>query len=546
MKVFNLSILITLPLLVFAPARVGSGAVSLWTFDEGQGNTARDSASGISGTVHGAGWVEGQVGSGLSFDGLDDYVELPRNEPVWLPQNDFSVAFWVYFEREAGSSVDDNEVLVDLNHGASSTPSRELGCNIFRRGDTDKIGFQMTTQADSDEDLYSHLSPVPGQWYHVVAVREGTEQRLYIDGRLENRRRCSATPVDFVGGYDDDKVNIGRFTTNTGQPRYHFKGQLDELAIMDRALSAAEVRLLHREPETPNSWYVEARHGDDLNDGQRLLTAVATIQKAIELAQDGDTVNVCPGTYREEIDFLGKAITVQSAGDAAILEAPDGFAVSFLRDEGPDSVLRNVVITNACVGIFIFGASPTIANITVTGNEFGIEAYRDADPAISNSLFWDNAEGDVYGCGTFYCCVQKGIPSRDSGFLPGWGDAIPNWTWRQGRIGESPLFADAENGDYHLRSERGRYWPEHDVWVLDDVTSPCIDAGDPAADFSRERLPNGGRLNIGAYGGTAFAGMSESPFRTDFNGDRAVDANDLELFTDVWEQEVEATTSRQR
>ena len=527
MKVFNLLIPVILPLLVFAPARVSSAAVSLWTFDEGQGNTARDAASGVSGIVHGAGWVEGQVGSGLSFDGFDDYVELPCNEPVWLPKNEFSVAFWVCFEREAGHAISDGEVLVDLNYGASSTPSRELGCNIFRRGDTDKIGFQMTTQADSDEDLYSHLSPVPGQWYHVVAVREGTEQRLYIDGRLENRRRCSVTPIDFVGGYDDDKVNIGRFTTNTGQPRYHFKGQLDELAIMDRALSAAEVWLLHREPQTSNSWYVEARHGNDLNDGQRLLTGVATIQKAIELAQDGDTVNVCPGTYREEIDFLGKAITVQSAGDAAILESPDGFAVSFLKDEGPDSVLKNVVITNACVGIFIFGASPTMTNVTVAGNEFGIEAYRDGEPEIGNSIFWDNAVSDLYGCGARYSCLER--PSAG-----------------QGNISEDPLFVDPNNGDYHLRSARGRYWPEHDVWVLDDVTSPCIDAGDPGADFSRERLPNGGRLNLGAYGGTAFASMSESPFRTDFNGDRAVDANDLELFTDVWEQEVEETASAGR
>jgi hypothetical protein len=73
------------------------------------------------------------------------------------------------------------------------------------------------------------------------------------------------------------------------------------------------------------------------------------------------------------------------------------------------------------------------------------------------------------------------------------------------------LFVDPDNDDYHLRSERGRYWPEHDVWVLDKVTSPCIDGGDPTMDPSYEPMPNGGLLNMGAYGGTPYAGMSEIP-----------------------------------
>ena len=61
------------------------------------------------------------------------------------------------------------------------------------------------------------------------------------------------------------------------------------------------------------------------------------------------------------------------------------------------------------------------------------------------------------------------------------------------------------------------------MWVLDDATSPCVDTGDPAADFASERRPNGGRLNVGAYGGTAFASMSEPPFSADVNDDGVVD-----------------------
>ena len=102
-----------------------------------------------------------------------------------------------------------------------------------------------------------------------------------------------------------------------------------------------------------------------------------------------------------------------------------------------------------------------------------------------------------------------------------------------------PLFADPANGDYHLLSERGRYWPQHNVWVLDKVTSPCIDAGDPAADYSKEPTPNGGRINLGAHGGTPYASMNEWPFEWDLNYDRRADINDLLILIDQWLQHVD-------
>lgn len=115
---------------------------------------------------------------------------------------------------------------------------------------------------------------------------------------------------------------------------------------------------------------------------------------------------------------------------------------------------------------------------------------------------------------------------------------IERWAEGEGNFSEDPLFVDRVKGDYHLRSVRGRYWPEHGVWVLDEVTSPCIDAGDPMADPAAERAPNGGRINVGAHGGTAFASRSEPPFSLDMTGDDVIDINDLEAYMDLWEAQV--------
>jgi hypothetical protein len=93
----------------------------------------------------------------------------------------------------------------------------------------------------------------------------------------------------------------------------------------------------------------------------------------------------------------------------------------------------------------------------------------------------------------------------------------------EGNIDVDPLFANPVHwspdtphdsndpwvaGDYHLKSEAGRWDPNSGSWVMDDVTSPCIDAGDPNSPAGDEPQPNGGRINMGVYGGTTEASKS--------------------------------------
>jgi len=61
-----------------------------------------------------------------------------------------------------------------------------------------------------------------------------------------------------------------------------------------------------------------------------------------------------------------------------------------------------------------------------------------------------------------------------------------------------------------LKSQAGRWDPGSQIWLQDNVTSPCIDKGDPAYLVGVEPAPNGGVINMGAYGGTAQASMTFS------------------------------------
>ncbi len=76
-------------------------------------------------------------------------------------------------------------------------------------------------------------------------------------------------------------------------------------------------------------------------------------------------------------------------------------------------------------------------------------------------------------------------------------------------ISKNPLFADAIDDDYHLKSESGRF-SIIGTWLPDSVTSPCIDLGDPLAAYAHETAPNGSRVNMGAYGNTAEASRGYS------------------------------------
>jgi hypothetical protein len=72
------------------------------------------------------------------------------------------------------------------------------------------------------------------------------------------------------------------------------------------------------------------------------------------------------------------------------------------------------------------------------------------------------------------------------------------------------------------------------VWVLDDVSSPCLDAGDPALEPVSERMPNGGRVNQGAYGNTTQASMSEWAIAGDLDRSGKVNFTDFAILAMDW------------
>ena len=107
----------------------------------------------------------------------------------------------------------------------------------------------------------------------------------------------------------------------------------------------------------------------------RVPADAATIQQAINAAAPGDTVLVAPGTYVENLTFLGKAITVVSeGGPVTVIDGNGaGSVVAFTSGEPRGAVLRGFTVQCGATsfsggGVFIQNSSPTIADNWIVGN----------------------------------------------------------------------------------------------------------------------------------------------------------------------------------
>ena len=160
-------------------------------------------------------------------------------------------------------------------------------------------------------------------------------------------------------------------------------------------------------------------------------------------------------------------------------------------------------------------ASITISNCTIWGNSAteggGVGCWTGSSAAVTNSILWGNTA--TTGNEIYLEQAPTEFSISYSNVAGGWAEAtIEGGTlnWGEGNIDDDPLFADPNNNDYHLMSEAGRWDPNSQSWIQDDVTSPCIDVGDPNSDWTEELWPHGEQINMGAYGGTSQASMSLS------------------------------------
>jgi type II secretory pathway pseudopilin PulG len=229
------------------------GLVGYWSFDEASGTTAYDkSGFGNNGTLYSSTticsapptsgcpqWTTGKVGSALSFDGVDDYIQTSYLQSGVTA---YTIELWV-------KTADTGNQKIFIQNRGSGGKSLTLGIGQTGglRGGPGKVGFEVDSD-NLDIGISSVQNINDNNWHHVVGVwsaPSGTsvspsQFKIYIDGvevPITTGVVGSATsPLTGSGG-----AKIARHDSwNT-----NFNGIIDEIRIYNRALSDAEIKAIY-------------------------------------------------------------------------------------------------------------------------------------------------------------------------------------------------------------------------------------------------------------------------------------------------------------
>ncbi len=209
--------------------------VSHWKFDEGQGDTAYDSAGNNDGTIYGAAWTTGKIGDyALDFDGEDDYVDV-NDSPSLDITDKITIAAWVKLNNLS------NHCFIVSKQPSGTARDNYAGNYEFRIAQS--TGYLKLLHQTSTGETYSYYDSTSSvnaeAWHHVaVTLIEGGNVNFYIDGYPAGISPQQGT----FGIFNNEPVRIG-----TRKDAYSwFNGKIDDVRIYDRALSAEEVRQLYR------------------------------------------------------------------------------------------------------------------------------------------------------------------------------------------------------------------------------------------------------------------------------------------------------------
>lgn len=200
--------------------------------------------------------------------------------------------------------------------------------------------------------------------------------------------------------------------------------------------------------------------------------------------------------------FAGSAIIESNF----IFNLDSGSAGIFLTTEEWTLISNNLIVNNKGDGIIANASDYDIINNSISGNDsWGIILWGISN--VKNNIIAQN-KGGISGQEGFtataaYNNVWNNSSLGDYTFLP-----VPG----TGELNEDPLFVDPANFDFHLQP-----------------ASPSVDSGDPVSDYSREPQPNRERINMGAYGGTAEATITNICI-CDFDSDGDIDGTDMVFF----------------
>ncbi len=207
---------------------IGAGLVAFYKFDETSGTTASDS-SGNNQTatlMGGASFSSGLENNAVTLNGSNGYVSLPSGIASGLTS--FSICAWVNLVTSTQWSR-----IFDLGTGTTTymffTPNSGAGTR-----------FAITTGGGGQEQQLNATALATGSWQQVAVTLAANTGTLYVNGAQVAQNTSMTLSPQSLGTTTQDWLGRSQYAADP-----YLNGQLDNVRIYDRALSAAEVETLY-------------------------------------------------------------------------------------------------------------------------------------------------------------------------------------------------------------------------------------------------------------------------------------------------------------
>ena len=180
-----------------------SSLVGYWDMNVGSGDIMPDlSGNGNNGIIYGASWVDGKFGKALSFDGQNNYVEIPYNSSLDNFQA-ITISFWMYPTMWGDGYY---------RHVIDKGWQTEGALLVYLDRSSQNLNF--VTRDSVGQKLSSFMLPSLNTWYFVTCVfQKGLPNKIYVNATkgkdssatanesliLENGIRVAQNTNDFAG-----------------------------------------------------------------------------------------------------------------------------------------------------------------------------------------------------------------------------------------------------------------------------------------------------------------------------------------------------------
>lgn len=240
-----------------------------WPLNDGTGATADDAVGTNNGALNGTpAWaVTGKFGGALTFDGTDDWVDLPEG---LVNSRNGAISLWCNTTRDHGTDNANRAMMFYANQVASGGNGyggeNEIHLNFEANTNTNQVELYMQGGPNIEIATGAGLALNNGQWHHIVASWSPTNVTLYSDGA--ERVTVANTSNNFIcSGF----IALGK---PVAQER-RYQGQLDDVRVYAAALTPEQVAALFS--GTPVSAAPAAPTGLAANriSGPRLLVSWA-------------------------------------------------------------------------------------------------------------------------------------------------------------------------------------------------------------------------------------------------------------------------------